>query len=263
MFTKYFKRCNKILSLTLFLILINLNFNQIVFCDETTINNSDGVDITEELAFNIDENLNIKKIVSSGTTPQPPPPPPAPKFKLNETHATIFKTWLNSKSDELYDLTKNYTGYEQLNETYNIHLTEDAKPAWINFTSMIIEISDAISEVLYNKTEFVKQLQEKVEEAFNDYKNDTEKVLESTNYIYYDAKSPKTFCDVAKTYEEAYDEEASKLMINDTYDDYSTEGFSESYEAMAIDSEFWDIECIERTFDENFKVNYLLITNKN
>ena len=41
-----------------------------------------------------------------------------------------------------------------------------------------------------------------VEKAFNDYANNSDRVVESTNHVYYDAKSPKTFCDTAQLYDQ-------------------------------------------------------------
>jgi hypothetical protein len=116
--------------------------------------------------------------------------------RLNQTHANMFSKWLDSKSDDLFELSMNYSGFKLLNETYNIHLRKDAKFAWINFTEMIIDISNTISEVLYNKTLVVKNLTDVVEKEFDKYRNDTKRVIESAKFVYYDAKSPKTFCDV-------------------------------------------------------------------
>ncbi len=115
---------------------------------------------------------------------------------INQTHANMFKSWLDTKALDLYELSMNYSGYKLLNATYNVQLRKDAKFAWINFTEMIIDISNTISEVLYNKTLVVKNLTEVVERAFDEYRNDTRKIKESAKFVYYDAKSPKTFCDV-------------------------------------------------------------------
>jgi hypothetical protein len=163
------------------------------------------------------------------STPAPRPPPPAPitpkhttaaklgskltsplltvnpvtppfiyaTETINQTHANMFKRWLDRKAFDLYELSMNYSGYKLLNSTYNTQLRKDGwKFAWINFTEMIIEISNTISEVLYNKTLVVKNLTDAVERAFDEYRNDTRKVKESAKFVYYDAKSPKTFCDV-------------------------------------------------------------------
>ena len=89
----------------------------------------------------------------------------------------------------------NYSGFKLLNDTYYVHLKE-ARPAWINFTEMIMNISQTISEVLHHKTLLVKNLTDLVEKAFDEYRNDPERILESTKTVYFDAKSPKTFCDV-------------------------------------------------------------------
>ena len=135
------------------------------------------------------------QMLSLTNTPMSPPFTYATET-LNQTHANMFKNWLDSKSVDLYELSMNFSGFKLLNETYNIQLRKDAKFAWINFTEMIINISSTISEVLYNKTLIVKNLTEVVERAFDEYRNDTGRVKESAKFVYYDAKSPKTFCDV-------------------------------------------------------------------
>ena len=72
--------------------------------------------------------------------------------RINQTHADMFGNWIDKKSEELYEMTMNFSGYKLLNETYSIKLRGDAKFSWINFTEMIVNISQTISEVLYNKT---------------------------------------------------------------------------------------------------------------
>lgn len=42
----------------------------------------------------------------------------------------------------------------------------------------------------------VKNLTDLVEKAFDDFRNEPERYEESYNFVYYDSKSPKTFCDV-------------------------------------------------------------------
>lgn len=115
---------------------------------------------------------------------------------INQTHANMFSRWLDSKSSELFELSMNYSGFKLLNDTYYVHLSKDARPAWINFTEMIMNISNTISEVLSHKTLIVKNLTDLVEKAFDEYRNSPDRILESTKTVYYDAKSPKTFCDV-------------------------------------------------------------------
>ncbi|RNA43658.1 voltage-dependent calcium channel subunit alpha-2 delta-3 [Brachionus plicatilis] len=117
---------------------------------------------------------------------------------LNQTHADMFKDWIDSKSTELYELSLNYSGFKLLNATYNVQLRKDAKFAWINFTEMIINISQTISQVLHHKTLIVKNLTDMVEQTFDEYRSDSGRVKQSASYAYYDAKSPKTFCDVQK-----------------------------------------------------------------
>jgi hypothetical protein len=119
---------------------------------------------------------------------------------INATYAEAFKNWINVKSENLHELSMNYSGFTLLNQTYNVQLRKDARFAWINFTEMIVNISHSISEVLYNKTLVVKKLSDEVEQSFNSYANNSDEVIDSTKHIYYDAKSPKTFCDVAESY---------------------------------------------------------------
>lgn len=137
---------------------------------------------------------------------------------LNQTHANMFKNWIDSKSNELYELSMNYSGFKLLNATYNIQLRKDASFAWINFTEMIINISNTISEVLNHKTLIVKNLTDLVEKSFDEYRNDTRRVKESAHYLYYDAKSPKTFCDV----QEASIQRAAKNTNHSNLDSKST-----------------------------------------
>lgn len=90
----------------------------------------------------------------------------------------------------------NFSGYKLINETYNLKLRQDAQFAWINFTSMIMNISDTISEVLLNKTLVVKKLSDLVEKAYDEFRNDSDQIEEAAGFLYYDSKSPKTFCDL-------------------------------------------------------------------
>ena len=123
---------------------------------------------------------------------------PMKKEILNQERANSFKNWLDDKSEELHELNMNYSGFNLLNETYDKFLKKDAKFAWINFTDMIMNISETISEVLYNKTLLVKDLSERVEKAYDEYQDNNETIQKSLNFTYYDAKSPKTFCDMAE-----------------------------------------------------------------
>lgn len=114
--------------------------------------------------------------------------------KLDQGIADTFKDWLDLKSDELHELNLNNSAYRLLQKTYNVYLTKDAEFKWINFTEMILNISKTISEELYNKTLLVEKLSKNVEQAYDNYYKDTAKIKESVDFIYYDAKSPKTFC---------------------------------------------------------------------
>ena len=133
--------------------------------------------------------------------------------RLNATHAEMFKKWINTKSDTLYQLSMNFSGYNLLNETYNVHLRRDAKLSWINFTEMIVNISNTVSEVMYNKTVLVKKLSDMVEKTYDEFIVDEDKVINSTNHVYLDSKSPKTFCDVAETFNQKIADE-KKPKIN-------------------------------------------------
>jgi hypothetical protein len=160
--------------------------------DETTLNiNSNLTNIEFEIDYNstnfTNSSLNLDDRFSK-----------IQKETLNQKRADSFKSWLDAKSNELHELNMNYSGFSLLNETYNFYLRKDAKFAWINFTEMILNISETISEVLHNKTLLVKDLSEQVEKAYDEYQNDTEQINKSLNFTYYDAKSPKTFCDTAE-----------------------------------------------------------------
>ncbi len=163
---------------------------------------------SEELTFNIDENYDESDDAHNkkdkSTVPYVSESSKVINNSINEiineTNALIFKNWLESRSNELFQLNLNYSGFKILNKTYNYHLSKDAKFAWINFTEMIINISSTISEVLYNKTIVVKNLSDSVEKAFNQYVNKSDLVINSTQHIYYDSKSPKSFCDVFDEY---------------------------------------------------------------
>jgi hypothetical protein len=64
---------------------------------------------------------------------------------------------------------------------------------------MILNISETIAGELRAKTLLAERLGRRVEEAYDSYHGDTEQIGESVNFVYYDAKSPKTFCtDVAE-----------------------------------------------------------------
>ena len=49
---------------------------------------------------------------------------------------------------------------------------------------------------MYNKTLIVTNLSNSVENAFGNFTNNSRRIKESANHVYYDTKSPKTFCDV-------------------------------------------------------------------
>ena len=196
-----------------------LNTTNVTTIDEKVFGFNKIKDIADEKIIDNDLTSTISSITStysSNLTPQSITPSAPLTIPLNKSHATHFKTWLDSKSNELYELSMNFSGYKLLNETYNTHLIKDAKFPWINFTSMIINISNTISEVLYNKTLIVKNLSDFVEKTYNDYRNESEKVKDSINFVYYDSKSPKTFCDVDESYKLKLAEKNSKKKVPTT-----------------------------------------------
>ena len=177
--------------------------------------NSDGTTDSETLAAQLTATSSSDKQTSDSSHVLPTPQSKTyhqdytPKTHLhhhrlmpliNQTVADSFSNWIDVKSDKLYALSMNYSGFNLLNETYNIQLRKDARFFWINFTEMIVNISSSISQVLYNKTLLVKNMSDQIEKAFNDYANNSDRVIDSTKHFYYDAKSPKTFCDVAESY---------------------------------------------------------------
>lgn len=148
-----------------------------------------GFESTNELEFSIDSEGDFNNTNSTNATYT---------LVLDQDIADSFRTWLDIKSTELHELNMNYSGFKLLNESYNLHLRKDAKFKWINFTEMILKISETISEELHNKTVLVENLSKSVEEAFDAFQNDSEEVKKSVDFVYYDAKSPKTFCDDKK-----------------------------------------------------------------
>lgn len=227
---------------------------------------------------------------------------------LTQEHANLFPEWLDAKATHLYAISKNYSAFKLLNETFNTKLRNEVSYAVINFTSMIIDISQKLSDVLYKKSLLVENLSDFVEQAYEDYRNDTEKVMESINYIYYDSKSPKTFCDVVDSPAKKTETNSTNLRLlrkrsidclksdyctnksnlrksrssganktkrsltedssttsshlsntsaydSDSEEDYQDDDYDEEEEddEESFDEIYWDIECINRTYDENFK----------
>ncbi len=125
---------------------------------------------------------------------------------LDQDYANQFKQWLDSKSIQLYEMSKNYSAYHLLNHTFNTKLREEVKTAETNFTSMIINISQDLSNVLQKKSLIAENLSDFVEKTFESYRKNKTKVNESTEAIYYDSKSPKTFCDVYEIFKKPIDQ---------------------------------------------------------
>lgn len=63
---------------------------------------------------------------------------------------------------------------------------------------MIREISTKLSQELGKTTGVVQNLTDFVEKVYVEYKYNIKRVNESLNHVYYDSKSPKTFCDISE-----------------------------------------------------------------
>ena len=180
---------------------------------------------------------------------------------LNQTNAKMFKAWIDAKSKHLHQLNMNYSCFKLLNQTYNHHLLKDAKFAWIDFTKMIVNISKTISQVLYDKTQVVKNLSVLVEKAFNEYANNSDRVVESTNHVYYDAKSPKTFCDTAQIYDQNRNAKHSgkQPVTNKTTIATSKPTISSSTSIMSEETKKVNkrYDLADLTFDSSIKSNTL------
>lgn len=269
-----------------------------------------------------DNDLKLNKSLTSASTTKE-------TQILDQTRANLFKEWLDSKSIQLYEMSKNYSAYHLINTTYNTKLRDEVNFAVINFTSMIIDISISLSEVLQKKSLFVEKLSDSIEKAYENYKNNTKQVKKSIESVYYDSKSPKTFCDIFDTYKKTYGTNKNNLTdlnirykrsskkclnycaskrsekqfairkpiqflpkittpmtttttttttittslasmnktndeLNNEYleldDDEFEDDDDEEDDEESLDELYWDIECINRTIDENFqkvqKVNF-------
>ena len=122
--------------------------------------------------------------------------------KLNEEHANMYSQWLDTISSHLYSLTLEYSGFNMINETYNIDLLQvhHADFKEINFGEMIVNISNNISEFLATKTNIVESLSDEVEKLYNNYYDDMigaddEYKYKESLYQYYNSKEKSIFCD--------------------------------------------------------------------
>ena len=179
---------------------------------------------------------------------------------LNQTNAKMFKTWIDAKSNHLHQLNMNYSGFKLLNQTYSHHLLKDAKFAWIDFTKMIVNISKTISQVLYDKTQVVKNLSVMVEKAFNEYANNSDRVIESTNHVYYDAKSPKTFCDTAQIYDQNRNAKSGKQPVTNKMTTIAKSSISSSTSITSASSDETKKvnkrdDLVDLTFDSRIGIN--------
>ena len=177
---------------------------------------------------------------------------------LNKTHANMFKSWLETKSDELFELSMNYSGYKLLNETYNLQLRKDAQFAWINFTSMIMNISKTISQVLYNKTLIVKNLSDLVEKTYDEYRNDSQKIEESAFFLYYDAKSPKTFCDLQEVANRKNNQTTKEILLDEMSESLTSETDTDMSTQLTTDPNRADVTTTKSTTDSPHPYAYQL-----
>ena len=210
--------------------------------------------------------------------------PPAPaKNPINQFYADTFAKHIKYQSADLFDLVKKSTSFDLLNETYNSKLRREALIDLIDTAKMINEISKKLSGQLAETAGLVKNLTEFVEKAYVEYKYNIQRVNESINYIYYDSKSPKTFCDVSTEFKRGRDAPKRSSHWADLPSDSSEENFSlfemnnsflggsmvtmlpnqskglsnnenfvgvsYQYQSKARRSRemYWDVECINRT----------------
>ncbi len=164
---------------------------------------------------------------------------------LNSTHANSFRDWLDLKSTELHELNLKFSGYKLLNETYNVELRPDAQFAYINFTDMIINISQSISHVLQKKSEIVKVLSEEVENAYDAFQRNDEEIIESVDHVYLDSKSPKTFCDLNEAFEANLKKKGGKMLASPA----DAPKKNKKRSALIMNHDFEDEDCTDENED--------------
>lgn len=157
---------------------------------------------------------------------------------------------------------------------------------------MIREISAKLSQELGKTTGVVQNLTDFVEKVYVEYKYNIERVNESLNHVYYDSKSPKTFCDISEElkrrksprsrnnnnhwvsgsddFSSSYDYSFSMLEVSNgsmvlnqsmqsrsAFEGASFEEAVGSYQYQANKKQlrplFWDVECINRTSVTSFR----------
>lgn len=205
-----------------------------------------------------------------------------PIDNINQSYANFFKQFIDQKSTDLYTLTKKFVRFNLINETYNIKLRNEVKISHNNYPEMVKTISEKLSRILFQKTQVVMNLSEVVENAYVDYRFNLDKVNKSTTHVYYDSKSPKTFCDVSSSFKAKQSGEESWLtepeifkkndfnsMISGYYNNQSLilgQSFKSAinetklpvrpgYEKFYNDGLkqlYWDVECINRYPNSNF-----------
>jgi len=210
-------------------------------------------------------NLNLTSI---GTPPEPTKP-------LNETLANLFSEFIRIKSTSLYEITKKFASYSLLNDTIHLQLRKETTTVHKNFSAILKETAERLSETLQRKSLITNSLSQTAENAYIDYKFDLELVNTSTQHVYYDSKSPKTFCDVSgksrrtqsllfapvqhwKRSVSDFDAMISDFSRGNVSQVRVGEGDYFEGELTAKDDQglselFWDIDCLNRTHDGNFK----------
>lgn len=113
--------------------------------DEITFAATSAPNIQDDMILDDEDDDDGDDSGSSGTNTKGPTTESS--STLNQTHANLFRSWIEVKSNELFSMTRNFSGFELLNSTYNIRLPKESNFSWINFTDMIMNISKSISEV--------------------------------------------------------------------------------------------------------------------
>ena len=187
---------------------------------------------------------------------------------INQRYANVFKLFIDKKSLDLYKLTNKFVRFDLINETYNVKLRSEIKVSYNNYTEMVKTISDKLSRVLFQKTQVVMNLSEVVENAYVDYRFNLDKVNQSTTHVYYDSKSPKTFCDNSEPLEDLVQMNDFNSMISSYYNNQSsilnTTIKSKKSHNNDLKQLFWDVQCLNRSLTSHFnkvkKVNLLKST---
>ncbi len=204
------------------------------------------------------------------TTSQATTGVPNPSKPLNQAFASLFKDFIQTKSINLYNKIKKFSSYSLLDETVQLQLRKDTKIIHKNLSGILDETAKRLSETLQKKSIITNSLSQTAENAFIEYKFNLELVNTSAKHIYYDSKSPKTFCDVSDILKR-------NVSLIDTYFHYwnlsNQNSFKNEYyrkdeltvhERQRMNEIFWDIDCLNQTKNKNFepveKTNFLQST---